>query len=144
MFLVDTDVVSEWRRGAAAHPGVQRFFHAAAERNLPLYLSVITIGEIRRGADAVRHRGDAHQARRLDEFFAALVERYADRIVDFGFAEAVAWGRLRVPSAENPLDKQIAATALTRGWTVVTRNAAHFERLGVPVFNPFLGPPLDS
>lgn len=144
MYLVDTDVVSEWRRGPAAHPGVQRFFRAAAERNEALYVSVITVGEIRRGADVVRHRGDLHQARRLDDFFAALVTQYADRIVDFGFAEAVAWARLRVPNAENALDKQIAATALTRGWTVVTRNDAHFEDLGVRVLNPFLGLPLDS
>lgn len=144
MYLVDTDVVSEWRRGPGAHPGVQHFFRNAAERNEALYLSVVTVGEIRRGADVVRHRGDTLQARRLDDFFTALVEQYADRIVDLGLPEALAWARLRVPHPENPLDKQIAATALTRGWTVVTRNVAHFEALGVRVLNPFVTSPLDS
>ena len=47
------------------------------------------------------------------------------------------WGRLRVPHAENPLDKQIAATALMYALTVVTRNVAHYEPTGVAVLNPF-------
>ena len=46
-------------------------------------------------------------------------------------------GRLRVPHAQNPLDKQIAATALTYGLTVVTRNVPHYETTGVSVLNPF-------
>jgi predicted nucleic acid-binding protein len=47
------------------------------------------------------------------------------------------WGKLRVPHAENPLDKQIAATALMYGLTVVTRNVSHFAPTGVAVLNPF-------
>lgn len=145
MYLVDTDVVSETRRGPSAHPGVARFFAAASERNEAVYVSVVTMGEIRRGAELLRHRGDARQARRIDDFFAALLANYGDAIVEFGFADAMAWAAMRVPNPHNPIDKQIAATALTRGWTVVTRNVAHYEGLGVRLLNPFVAyPPLNG
>jgi predicted nucleic acid-binding protein len=62
---------------------------------------------------------------------------YADAILPFDEEIAQIWGRLRVPHAENPLDKQIAATALIYGLTVVTRNVAHYEPTGVAVRNPF-------
>ena len=50
---------------------------------------------------------------------------------------AQVWGRLRVPHPENPLDKQIAATALVFDLTIVTRNVAHFSPTGARVLNPF-------
>jgi predicted nucleic acid-binding protein len=62
---------------------------------------------------------------------------YADAILPFDEEIAQIWGRLRVPHAENPLDKQIAATALIYGLPVVTRNVAHYEPTGVAVRNPF-------
>lgn len=137
MYLVDTDVVSEMRRGASAHPGVLRFFARAADQGQPAFISVVTLGEIKRGAEAIRHRGDLAQARRVEEFFVALLATYTDRVVDFGLPEALAWATMCVPSPHNPIDKQIAATAITRGWTVVTRNVVDFAGLGVRIFNPF-------
>ena len=62
---------------------------------------------------------------------------YADAILPFDEEIAQIWGRLRVPHAENPLDKQIAATALMYSLTVVTRNVSHYEPTGVAVLNPF-------
>ena len=62
---------------------------------------------------------------------------YADAILPFDEEIAQIWGRLRVPHAENPLDKQIAATALIYSLTVVTRNVRHYEPSGVAVLNPF-------
>ena len=62
---------------------------------------------------------------------------YADAILPFDEEIAQVWGMLRVRHAENPLDKQIAATALMYGLTVVTRNVSHFEPTGVGVLNPF-------
>jgi predicted nucleic acid-binding protein len=61
------------------------------------------------------------------------------RVSILPFDEEIAqiWGKLRVPHAENPLDKQIAATALMYGLTVVTRNVPHYEPTGVAVLNPF-------
>lgn len=137
MYLVDTDVVSEVRKRGKANPGVRRFFANARAAGDALYLSVITIGEIRRGIESIRHRGDSKQTDRLEAWLATVLNDFADHILDFSHDEAQVWGRLRVPHPENAIDKQIAATALTHGLTIVTRNIAHFSGLGVTVVNPF-------
>lgn len=102
-----------------------------------MYLSAITIGELRQGVETVRHRGDVAQAARLARWLDSITSEYADAILAFDEEIAHVWGRLRVPHAENPLDKQIAATALVYGLTVVTRNVTHYEPTGVAVVNPF-------
>ena len=66
-----------------------------------------------------------------------LMDQYAENILDFGKEEAQIWGRLRVPHPENALDKQIAATALSFGFTLVTRNVRDFIHTGVTLHNPF-------
>jgi predicted nucleic acid-binding protein len=137
MFLVDTDVTSEARKGAKANPGVQAFFRTAAESGAALFLSPVTIGELRQGVEAVRHRGDRPQALRLARWLDRVVSEYADAILDFDAETAQVWGRLRVPHSENPLDKQIAATALLHDLTVVTRNTTHYAHTGVRLLNPF-------
>jgi predicted nucleic acid-binding protein len=106
-------------------------------QNVPLFLSAVTIGELRQGVETVRHRGDLAQATRLSRWLVTITSDYADAILPFDEEIAQIWGKLRVPHAENPLDKQIAATALMYGLTVVTRNLAHYEPTGVAVLNPF-------
>ena len=138
--LVDTDVLSEARRGARANAGVRRFFDTAVRTGQSLYLSVITIGELRRGVELLRHRRDSAQADRLEPWLEMLLARHRDEILDFGEQEAQVWGRLRVLRPENALDKQIAATALTHGLTLVTGNGSHFAGLGLHVLNPFSAP----
>lgn len=137
MYLVDTDVISDARKRLRANPGVRQFFRDARAQGTPLFLSAITIGELRQGVEAVRHRGDLAQATRLSRWLGTITRDYADAILPFDEEIAQIWGRLRVPHAENPLDKQIAATALIFGLTVVTRSIAHYEPTGVPVLNPF-------
>jgi predicted nucleic acid-binding protein len=83
MFLVDTDVISESRKGPKANSHVRRFFDVAAKESHGLYLSVVTIGELRRGVELLRHRNDIRQARRLGAWLANLLEEYADHILDF-------------------------------------------------------------
>jgi predicted nucleic acid-binding protein len=106
-------------------------------QGVPLFLSAITIGELRQGVEAVRHRGDFAQAARLSRWLNRIITDYADAILPFDEEIAQIWGTLRVPHAENPLDKQIAATALIYGLTVVTRNVPHYEPIGVAILNPF-------
>ena len=137
MYMVDTDIVSEARKRRKANPGVRCFFANAHAKGDAHYLSAVTVGEIRRGIESIRHRGDARQADRLDAWLATVRNDFADHIMDFAHDEAQVWGRLRVPHPENAIDKQIAATALTHGLTLVTRNTAHFSGLGVTVVNPF-------
>ena len=138
MYLVDTDVISESRKGDGANAGVREFFRKASLDDEPLYISSITIGELRRGVERLRHRGDAEQANRLERWLVRIVDEYGDAILSFDEEIAQIWGRLRVPHAENPLDKQIAATAMIHDLTVVTRNVADFSSTGVRVLDPFL------
>lgn len=137
MFLVDTDVISEARKKQNGNPGVRAFFARAGEQSTELFLSVVTIGELRQGVERIRYRGDRSQAQMLERWLKQLTTAYEDRIIPLDEETAQVWGRLRVPNAENPLDKQIAATALIHDLVVVTRNVAHFASTGVQVLNPF-------
>ena len=137
MFLIDTHVISECRKGLKANSGVSGFFESAAKTNAKLFISVITLGELRRGIELIRYRGDDVQALQLEQWIDTVVTEYADAILDFGKEEAQLWGYLRVPQYQNALDKQIAATALTHDLTVVTRNTRDFEQAGVRLLNPF-------
>jgi predicted nucleic acid-binding protein len=137
VYLIDTNVISEARKRAKANRGVRRFFDKVRAHDEPLFVSVITIGEIRRGIEIIRHRGDNPQARRLEAWLEAVLRDFDERILEFGSEEAQVWGRLRVPYHENAIDKQIAATALTHDLILVTRNVGHFKGLGVQHFNPF-------
>jgi len=137
MYLIDTDVISEARKEEKANAGVRRFFADADRNNVPMYLSVVTIGEMRQGVEIIRHRGDESQARVLERWLERVIDRFEDAILSFDQETAEIWGRLRVPNRENPLDKQIAATAIINELTVVTRNTAHFAPTGVGLLNPF-------
>ena len=138
MYLIDTNVISEARKQGKADAGVRAFFDKASRDDEALYLSVITLGELRRGVELIRHRGDKQQASLLEAWMDTVVDQYGERILGFDADAAQVWGRLRVPHAEHELDKQIAAIALVHDLTVVTRNTADFAGTGVRMLNPFL------
>ena len=135
--MIDTNVISELRKKNKANPGVQAFFSEVSQQSQQLYLSVITIGELRRGVEIIHHRGDITQARQLECWLKNLMQDYSQYILEFGETEASIWGRLRVPHHENAIDKQIAATAITYDLTLVTRNTRDFINTGARVLNPF-------
>ncbi len=136
MFLVDTNVISEARKGAKANLGVKKFFKEAEADDL--YLSAQTIGEIRRGLENIRHRGDLPQTRKLEKWLDLVVSNFADKILTFDEECAQVWGRLMSPYPEHAIDRQIAAIALIHDLTVVTRNVDDFRGTGVAIKNPFL------
>lgn len=136
MYLVDTNVISEARKGKKANLGVLKFFQTTDTSDL--YLSVQTIGEIRRGLENIRRRGDLPQAKKLEKWLDLVVTDYADRILSFDEECAQVWGRLMSPHHEHPVDKQIAAIALIHDLAVVTRNLEDFLSTGVKVVNPFI------
>ncbi len=139
MYLIDTNVISEARKKARANPGVSAFLRGVAQRDEAAFLSVVTVGELRRGVELIRHRGDAAQAAQLEHWLQALLEEFQHQILDFDADAAQVWGRLRVPDPAHELDKQIAAVALVHDLTVVTRNVADFSSVpGLRLLNPFV------
>jgi predicted nucleic acid-binding protein len=138
MFLIDTNVISEARKGQRADPGVIAFWAEASVAQAPLFLPAVVVGELRRGVDLIRHRGDLLQAERLEQWLAEVLELYGDRVLALDGDAAQLWGRLRVPDPTNALDQQIAAIALLHDLTLVTRNTRDFVATGVRLRNPFV------
>ncbi len=137
MYLIDTNVISEARKKSKANKGVRAFFKQMIKEEASLFLSVVTIGELRRGIELIRHRGDNQQANQLEKWLEKLLGEFEDFILNIDEDVAQLWGRLRVPHPENALDKQIAATALIYDLTVVSRNLKDFRKTGVRIFDPF-------
>jgi predicted nucleic acid-binding protein len=100
------------------------------------YLSVITLGEIRRGIE-LKRRSDADRAARLEKDLEALIEEYADNILPVDDEVVDLWGRLNCPESLPTTDSLIAATAMAHDLVVVTRNVKDFKRTPVTVVNPF-------
>ena len=71
MYLIDTNIVSEARKKERADPGIIDFFAQVAAREEAVYLSVVSVGELRRGVELIRHRGDARQAELLETWLNA-------------------------------------------------------------------------
>jgi|SRR5579875_2765450 len=135
-YLLDTNVVSELRK-SRPDPNVAAWFHAV--RSAELYLSVLTIGEIRMGVERLR-RKDKAQARHIEQWLTGLHSTYRDRLVGIDARTAEEWGRLNVPDQLPVIDGLLAASAKVRDWTLATRNTADLARSGVRLVNPFDSP----
>ena len=133
-YLLDTNVISELRKGERADSNVTAWFADIADEEI--FLSVLTIGEIRRGIENVRRR-DPDSAAALDRWLAHLSEAHADRILPVDRAIAEEWGRMNVPDPLPVVDGLLAATAQALGLTLVTRNVADVEGTGVELLDPF-------
>jgi hypothetical protein len=143
MFLVDTNVLSERRKGPKADPGVVDFIGRTENE---LFLPVQVVGELRSGVEALRLRGDLPQALRLEAWFQLVLDEYSLRILAFDLQCAKIWGSLMGVNDQHIVDRQIAAIALAYDLTLVTRNTAHFAGTGVRLLNPFFAdaPPSQS
>lgn len=133
-YLLDTNVISELRKGDRADPGVAAWFAGIGEEEI--YLSVLTIGEIRRGIENLRRR-DPAGASALDGWLARVSGAYGERILPVDRAIAEEWGRMSVPDPLPVVDGLLAATAVVLGLTLVTRNVADVESTGALLLDPF-------
>ncbi|MBF6542126.1 type II toxin-antitoxin system VapC family toxin [Nocardia brasiliensis] len=132
-YLLDTNVLSELMRPKPA-PAVLDWFRAT--RRADQWLSVITLGELRRGVTLLRRRGDNPRADKFDAAISDIESRYSDRILPVTADVARTWSRLSAPAIDMA-DGLIAATALTHGLAVVTRNVKDFEGTAALIVNPF-------
>lgn len=133
-YLLDTNIVSELRK-QNVNPEVLKWYEQ--NKKADFYLSVITLGEIRKGIELIRLR-DKTAAINLDEWLEGLYRIYTKKIIPINNAIAERWGRLNSPNPRSFNDSYIAATALENNMTLVTRNISDMKGLGVNLLNPFL------
>ncbi|MCE0522693.1 MAG: type II toxin-antitoxin system VapC family toxin [Methylacidiphilales bacterium] len=134
-FVLDTNIVSELRKGfGRCHPNVWRWYDATPTDEI--YLSVLVLGEMRRGVEMKRKR-DPETARIFERWLHEVVLIHRERIMPVTFEICDVWGRLAAGAPISTVDGLIAATAVHRGFTVATRNTADFQRTGVDYINPF-------
>jgi predicted nucleic acid-binding protein len=134
-WLVDTNVLSELRKGARAAGGVRAWFDEVDD--VELFTSVLVVGELRRGVESIRRR-DPRGAAALEQWVLRLVESFSDRVLAVDVKVAEQWGRLNVPDPVPTVDGLLAATALVYDLTLVTRNTRDVERTGARCLNPFV------
>jgi predicted nucleic acid-binding protein len=132
-YLLDTNVVSELRK-REPDPHVLAWYNKVASAEI--FVSVLTVGEIRLGIERLRRR-DSAGADLLEEWLSGLHATYGDHIIDVDAEAAQEWGRLDVPDPLPVIDGLIAASAKVRGWALVTRNTADVASSGVLLVNPF-------
>ena len=133
-YLIDTNIVSELRKGERMDPNVRRWFESVEAHEI--YLSVLVIGEIRRGIELLRRR-DVTVAERLETWLCAVQDEGGDHILPITSEIADYWGRLGIPDPVSVIDGLLAASALHHNLTLVTRNVRDFARTGVTIINPF-------
>lgn len=132
-FLLDTNVISEVRK---REPDPQVSTWLAQLRTEQISLSVLTIGELRRGISMLARKAPA-RARALGDWVSQLEQTYQDRILPVTAKVATRWGAINSARTFPAVDSLLAATAIEHGLTVATRNEKDFAETGVSVFNPF-------
>lgn len=133
-YLIDTNIISEVRKGERCDANVAAWYAAIDDGDL--YLSVLVLGEIRRGVERARP-ADSSRARALDRWLVAVTKAFAGRILAVDQAVADEWGRMSAKRAVPSIDALLAATAKIHGMTLATRNSADVAGLGADIINPF-------
>jgi len=134
-YLLDTNVVSELRKGARCDPAVAAWEQAELVPNGGA-ISVLTIGEIRKGIDLIAQR-DQQQAVRLESWLTGLCGDFATRILPVSREVAEEWGRLNARRPLPAVDSLLGATAVVHALILATRNVGDLRAVGVPIVNPF-------
>ena len=135
MFLLDTNVVSEIRKGSRCDANVANWHSEVAESRL--FISSLTIGEIRRGIELARRRGDRPQANTLETWLQTIIQQFSGRILNVDTTVAETWGAMSAIRPVPVIDGLLAATAMQHNLILVTRNVADVEGLGIQILNPF-------
>lgn len=133
-FILDTNIISEIRKGERAHPNVAKWVAQTPVKEIGT--SVLVLAEIRRGIE-LKRRQDAAQAEALDRWFTQMRTRIADRVLPIDEPITEAWALMSAPDPLPFIDGLLAATAKVHELTLVTRNTADVMRTGVAILDPF-------
>ncbi len=133
-YLIDTNIISEVRKGSGCNPNVANWYEKIEDASL--YLSVLVLGEIRKGIERTRPKDNA-KANALETWLVAVDKAFGERILPVDRAVAHEWGRLNASRPLPVIDSLLAATAKIHRMTLVTRNTADIAGLDVHVLNPF-------
>ena len=133
-YLLDTNIISEVRKGPRCNSRVATWYELIDDSEI--YLSVLVLGEIRKGLERARQKTPA-QVRALENWLAALATSFAQRILPIDQAVADEWGRMSASRPVSTIDALLAATAKVNNMTLVTRNTIDVADLGAKVLNPF-------
>lgn len=135
MFILDTNVVSELRRRDRADGQVLNWTDSVAKAEL--FISVVTVLEIETGILSLERRDTQQGALLRDWLHGYILPSFGGRILPIDLAVARRFAALHAPDRKSERDAYIAATAMVHGMTVITRNVASFEQMGIALFNPW-------
>jgi toxin FitB len=133
-YLIDTNIISEIRKGARCDRYVAAWFASINDEDL--YLSVLVLGEIRKGIERARGT-DPAQARALERWLSTIKQLYSERILPIDQMVADEWGSMSATRPASTVDTLLAATAKVHRMTLATRNVVDVAGLGADVLNPF-------
>lgn len=133
-FLLDTNVVSELRKGKRADEGLRAWFESVDGDDLAI--SVLVLAEIRLGILRLRPR-DPQAASHLAAWLVRLERAYGGRTLPVDADVAEAWAHLNAVRSLPVVDSLLAATAQAHGLTLVTRNVSDLQGLDLPLLDPF-------
>ena len=135
-YLIDTNIISEVRKGARCNAHVSAWYASVSDEDI--FLSTLVLGEIRKGIELARLR-DSGKALTLERWLGEVEAAFNGRVLGIDNAVSDQWGRMSAIRPVPAIDGLLAATALTNGLTLVTRNDRDVAGLGATVFNPFKG-----
>jgi toxin FitB len=135
-YLIDTNIISEIGKGARCDARVAAWYASVADEDL--FLSTLVLGEIRKGVELARPR-DAGRALALERWLGDVEAAFDGRVLGIDNAVSDQWGRMSAIRPLPVIDGLLAATALTNGLILVTRNDRDVAGLGATVLNPFKG-----
>lgn len=133
-YLIDTNIISEIRKGERRDANVAAWYESIDDADL--YLSVLVLGEIRKGIERVRPK-DPARAGALEKWLSAVRRAFAGRILPVDDAVAEEWGKMNAVRPVSTVDGLLAATAKVHRLTLATRNTTDVVGLGARVLNPF-------
>jgi len=136
-YLIDTNIISEVRKGSSCDEVVASWY--ASIDDADLYLSVLVLGEIRKGIELARRR-DSVKAKALESWLTQVDAAFGDRVLPIDRAVTDEWGRMSALRPIPVIDGLLAATAKVHRMTLVTRNDANVSGVGAMVLNPFKPP----